>query len=96
MSAISVRAVVGVILGVSFYLQLFWRTAVANRGNKLVESGCLAVLFFMLFAYSSRVPKFPVWLALCFVTLAFLLCLTTLFFAGQRAYNALRKRKIAN
>jgi hypothetical protein len=93
MSTNTIRVTLGVILGLGFYIPLFWRTAMGNRGNKLVESGCLAAGFFMLLGLANTIPKFPIWLAVCFGTLAFAFCLATLFFVLQRAYNALRRRK---
>ena len=71
MSGFPIRPLAGVALGVGFYLMLFGWTAVRNRGTKLVESGCLAAGFFMLFACSSRVPKFPICSLLVLQSLSF-------------------------
>jgi heme A synthase len=83
----------GLILGLTFYIPLFWRTFKSNSGNKLIEAGCFAAGFFVLLASANAIPGFPIWLAVCFGTLALLSAFATLLFAAQRAYNAIRGRK---
>src|SRR5712671_2901377 len=90
MSSSATAMVGGLILGLTFYIPLFWRTAMSNRGNRLVESGCLAAGCFVLLACANEIPRFPIWLAICFGTLALLLAISTLVLAAQRAYNAIR------
>jgi hypothetical protein len=88
-------AIIGVLGGLSFYLTLAWRTAVSNRGNKLIESGCAALGFFALLAYSNSIRNFPFWLGMCFLTLSLLFALTTLFFVMQRVWRSVGRRKKA-
>lgn len=89
----TILGVWGVVGGLGFYLTLAWRTARSNRGNKLIESGCLALGFFARAAYSSSIRNSPFWLGMCFVTLALLFALTTLYFVVQRAWRAVSKKE---
>jgi hypothetical protein len=86
----------GVLSGLIFYLTLAWRTALSNRGNRLVVSGCLALVFFALLGSSNSIRNFPFWLGMCFLTLSLLFALTTLFFVMQRVWRFALGRKGVN
>ena len=78
------------------YAAFFWRTFKNNPGNRLVECGSMSLIAFFAFlalASSSHPGKIPDWLILSWLTLVFLLCLSTLFFLAQRAYQVVRRRR---
>jgi uncharacterized membrane protein len=91
----AVLEALGVLDGLSFYLTLAWRTALNNRGNRLVESGSLALAFFSLAGISNGIRNFPFWLGMCFLTLSLLFALTALFFVMQRVWRFARRRRSA-
>jgi hypothetical protein len=77
------------------YIAFFWRTFKRNPGNRLVESGSMSVIAFFVFlavASLSRPGEVPVWLFSLLLLLVVLLCVSTLFFFAQRAYQAWRRR----
>jgi predicted MFS family arabinose efflux permease len=78
------------------YIGFFWRTFKSNPGNRLVECGSMTLIAFFAFlalASLNHPGKVPDWLILSWLTLVFLLCLSTLFFLAQRAYQAVRRKR---
>ena len=53
----------------------------------------IAFTAFLAVASLSDPGKMPDWLLLSWLILVFLLCLATLFFLAQRAYQAVRRRR---
>ena len=94
-SEISVRFVSAIFVFLG-YVTFFWRTFKSNPGNRLVECGSMTLIVFFAFlvvASLSQPGKVPGWLILTWLTLAILLSISTLFFLGQRAFHAVRRRR---
>jgi hypothetical protein len=73
------------------YIAFFWRTFKSKPGNRLVECGSMTVIAFFAMIFVSQLGKAADWLMLTWVMLVVLLCLSTLFFVAQRAYQAMRR-----
>jgi len=91
MSGESVR-LIGGLVAVAAYAVYFWRVFRSNRGNKVIECGSMALIVLMALVLLTQLGDLPDWLFASLVILLVLLCVSTLFFVGQRAFRAVRRR----
>ena len=87
------RAIVAMLPALVFYAIYFWRIFKNNPGNRLVECGTITVAVFLAMVPLSKLGDIPDWVWVPWLILVLLLCFSTLFFVGQRAYRAIRRRK---
>jgi len=91
MSGNGVR-LIGGLVAVAAYAVYFWRVFRSNRGNKVIECGSMALIVLMALVLLTQLGDLPDWLFASLVILLVLLCVSTLFFVGQRAFRAVRRR----
>jgi hypothetical protein len=95
--ASSVGAVIAGFGVAAGYLTFFWRAFKQNPGNRLIESGALALIVFMAMVPFSRIPgitdHMPDWILILWIFLVLLLSFSTLFFAVQRLWRAPARTK---
>jgi len=76
----------------AFYGFSFWRIVKSNRGNKVIESGSLALMVVVVLAVLMKIPNMPDWVLASIGLLLFLLCLLTMGFLFQQGFRAFRRR----
>jgi hypothetical protein len=88
------------------YWLCLWRIIKGNRGNRVVQCGCITLMLSFLMMLLMKVAKLPDWVLSSLGMLIFLLCLLTMFFLLLRGVQlsgdaivspsiALAKRQIA-
>jgi hypothetical protein len=92
-SGIVLQSVISGIALVGFYGVVLWRIVRRNAGNRVIESGALALSVVMVMVAVMKIPSVPDWVApglgILFLILGFLM----IFFLMQQGYNAIRRRK---
>ncbi len=82
----------GIVL-VGFYAAILSRIVKRNPGNRVIESGSMALVLFFVMAAATKVPSIPDWvvpgLGILFLLLSFLM----IFFLIQQGYDAIRRRR---
>jgi hypothetical protein len=94
--AASGSVVQGVISGIALivcYGFVLWRVARRNAGNRVVESGSLALVIVFVIVAVMKIPNVPDWVAPSLGILFLLLGFLMIFFLIQQGYNAIRRRK---
>jgi hypothetical protein len=92
-SASVVGGTLSALLVTGVYGLAFWRIVKANRGNKVIECGVLALLVLLSFGPISKIPNLPDWVLTAIGMLMFLLCLLTMFFLFLQGVHAFLSRK---
>ena len=76
----------------SLYAFVFWRIFKSHPENRVIRSGSITLILFLVMLALMRIPQVPVdyvaWLGLAL----FLLCMLTMFFLFQQGYRAVRGR----
>jgi hypothetical protein len=62
------------------YWLCLWRIIKGNRGNRVVQCGCITLMLSFLMMLLMKVAKLPDWVLSSLGMLIFLLCLLTMFF----------------
>jgi len=75
------------------YWLCLWRIIKGNRGNRVVQCGCITLMLSFLMMLLMKVAKLPDWVLSSLGMLIFLLCLLTMFFLLLRGVHAIRNRK---
>jgi hypothetical protein len=88
-----IQSVVSGIALIGFYGLVLWRIVKRNAGNRVIESGVLALAVAFVMVAAMKIPNLPDWvgpsLGILFLLLGFLM----IFFLIQQGYNAIRRRK---
>ena len=87
-----IRGVVGSVGLVLAYGYSFWCVFKRNPGNKVIASGSITLMVFVVAMAFFKIPHFPVWIVASLFFLVFLLGLLTIGFLVQQGYRALRQR----
>jgi hypothetical protein len=82
-----------IVLVAALYSLFFWRTIKSNRGNRVIEGGCVALTVFMVLIVLIRIQGLPEWLMPSLGALLLFLCLLTIFFLAQQTIRSLRRGK---
>ncbi|MGD1024541.1 MAG: hypothetical protein ABR880_17275 [Candidatus Sulfotelmatobacter sp.] len=92
-SGIVLQRVIRGIALVGFYGIVLWRIVRRNAGNRVIESGALALPIVIVMVAVMKIPSVPDWVApglgILFLILGFLM----IFFLMQQGYNAIRRGK---
>jgi hypothetical protein len=79
-------------LSLAFYGAFLWRMTKKYRGDKFIAFGNLTVMSLVLVLVLGKLPFIPDWLLSSLELLTYLLCLLTLGFLFQQAYQAIRMK----
>jgi hypothetical protein len=82
-----------IILVAVLYSLFFWRTIKSNRGNRVIECGCVALTVFMVLIVLINIKGLPEWLMPSLGALLLFLCLLTMFFLVQQTIRSFRRRR---
>ncbi|MGA2978768.1 MAG: hypothetical protein ABSD76_04185 [Terriglobales bacterium] len=89
----TIQTTVSGIALVGFYAAVLWRIVKRNSGNRVIESGSMALVLFFIMAAAINIPSLPDWvvpgLGILFLLLGFLM----IFFLMQQGYNAIRRNR---
>ncbi len=77
---------------VALYVWSLWRLFRTSSGNRVIQSGSLALLVFVALAVLIKFPKTPDWVLGSVGMLLLLLCLLTMAFLFQQGYRGIRRR----
>jgi hypothetical protein len=88
-----VRGIVSGVALIGFYGLVFWRIVKQNAGNRVIESGVLALAVAFVMVAVMKIPSLPDWVAPSLGILFLLLGFLMIFFLIQQGYNAIRRRK---
>jgi len=88
-----VQSIVSGVALVGFYGLVFWRIVKQNPGNRVIESGVLALAVAFVMVAAMKIPNLPDWVAPGLGILFLLLGFLMIFFLVQQGYNAIRRRK---
>jgi len=80
------------VVAVVYWLSL-WRIIKGNRGNRVIESGSIALMLFFLMMLLIKFKNLPDWILPSLGMLLLLLCLLTMFFLFLQGIHAIRHRK---
>jgi hypothetical protein len=82
-----------IVLVAVLYSFFFWRTIKSNRGNRVIECGCVALTVFMVLIVLIRIEGLPEWLMPSLGALLLFLCLLTMFFLAEQTIGSLRRNR---
>jgi len=89
----TIQTLVSGIALAGFYAAVLWRIVKRNPGNRVIESGSMALVVVFIMAAAIKVPSLPDWvvpgLGILFLLLGFLM----IFFLMQQGYNAIRRKR---
>jgi len=88
----TVQSVVSGFALVAFYGLAFWRIARRNAGNRVIETGSLALVVAFSMGAAMKVPNIPDWVAPSLGILFLLLGLLMIFFLMRQCYDAMRQK----
>ena len=88
-----VQSVVSGAALIGFYGLVFWRIVKQNAGNRVIESGVLALAVAFVMIAAMKIPNLPDWVAPGLGILFLLLGFLMMYFLMQQGYNAIRRRK---
>jgi len=74
----------------------FWRIVKANRGNRVIECGVIALVVLLSYGPISKIPNLPDWVLTTVGLLMFLLCLVTMFFFFCREFKLPKSKNEAD
>jgi len=74
------------------YAFIFWRSFKDNLGNRVIQSGSITLMLFLVMLALMQIPHVPVDYVAWLGPAVFLLCMLTMFFLFQQGYRALRNR----
>jgi hypothetical protein len=94
MQAASNPSLLRIVLVAALYSLSFWRAIKSNRGNRVIECGCVALTVFMVLIVLIRIQGLPEWLRPSLGALLLFLCLLTIFFLAQQTIRSLRRSKL--
>jgi hypothetical protein len=92
-SGSAVQSVVSGVALIGFYGLAFWRILRRNAGNRVIESGVLALAVAFVMGAVMKILSLPDWVAPSLGILFLLLGFLMIFFLMQQGYNAIRRRK---
>jgi len=76
----------------ALYVWCFWNLFRTNSGNKVIQTGSIALLVFAALAILMKFPRTPGWILGSVGMLLLLLCLLTMGFLFHQGYRATRSR----
>ncbi len=88
-----VQSVVSGTALIGFYGFVFWRIVKQNAGNRVIESGVLALAVAFVMVAAMKIPNLPDWVAPSLGILFLLLGFLMILFLVQQGYKAIRRRK---
>jgi len=88
-----IQSVVSGIALIGFYGFVLSRIVRRNAGNRVIESGVLALAVAFAMVAVMKIPNLPDWIAPSLGILFLLLGFLMIFFLLQQGYNAIRRRK---
>lgn len=88
-----IQSVISGIALVACYGFVLWRVARRNAGNRVIESGSLALAVVFVMVAAMKIPNVPDWIAPSLAILFLLLGFLMIFFLMQQGYNAIRRKK---